>query len=183
MTRIESGILQSAKISLSPNFDDRPNEDDICGIVLHNISLPPGEFGGTYIDDLFLNRLDTTAHPYFEQLAGLHVSSHLLIRRGGELVQFVPFHKRAWHAGDSLWQGRTRCNDFTVGIELEGDDENPFTDKQYQQLVQCIHSLTLHYPGLSPDRITGHEDIAPGRKTDPGPFFDWQRLHQLLADN
>lgn len=183
MTRIESGFLQSAIPRLSPNHDDRPDHDDITGIVLHNISLPPGEFGGTFIDDLFLNRLDPSAHPYFREIAGLHVSSHLLIRRDGETVQFVPFHKRAWHAGESQWQGRTRCNDFTVGIELEGDDDNPFTDSQYQQLVQCIQALTLHYPGLSLDRITGHEHIAPGRKTDPGPFFDWTRLHRLLADD
>lgn len=183
MTRIESGILQSAIPRLSPNHDDRPDPDDITGIVLHNISLPPGEFGGRFIDDLFLNQLDPDAHPYFREIAGLHVSPHLLIRRNGEVVQFVPFHKRAWHAGQSQWQGRERCNDFTIGIELEGDDDNPFTDKQYQQLVPSIQTLTLHYPGLSLDRITGHEHIAPGRKTDPGPFFDWQRLQRLLAGN
>lgn len=183
MTRIESGILQSSILRLSPNCDDRPDAEDICGIVLHNISLPPGEFGGRYIDDLFLNQLNPEAHPYFQQIADLHVSSHLLIRRDGEVVQFVPFHKRAWHAGESQWQGRTRCNDFTIGIELEGDDENPFTDRQYQQLTQCVHALALHYPGLSLDRITGHEHIAPGRKTDPGPFFDWTRLQDMLASD
>lgn len=182
MTRIESGILQSAILRLSPNHDDRPDPDDITGIVLHNISLPPGEFGGRFIDDLFLNQLDPDAHPYFREIAGLHVSSHLLIRRDGEVVQFVPFHKRAWHAGQSQWQGRERCNDFTIGIELEGDDDNPFTEKQYQQLVPAIQTLTLHYPGLSRDRITGHEHIAPGRKTDPGPFFDWQRLQRQLTE-
>jgi len=129
---------------------------------------------------LFLNRLDCSFHPYFAQLRELKVSSHVLIRRDGELVQFVPFHKRAWHAGVSSWQGRERCNDFTVGIELEGCDEKPFEDVQYQILAEVIQALCQTYPELNYQRITGHEHIAPGRKTDPGPFFEWDYLKQLL---
>lgn len=177
---LAEGRCSEAVFTLSPNHDERPDPEDICGIIIHNISLPPGEFGGRYIDDLFLNRLDVTAHPYFEQLRELRVSAHLLIRRCGELVQFVPFHKRAWHAGQSSWQGRERCNDFTIGIELEGCDDQPFEDRQYQQLAKVIAGLCRTYPQLNYQRITGHEHIAPGRKTDPGPCFDWDYLRQLL---
>lgn len=175
-----SGWLTPVTKLASPNFDERPDADDICGIVIHNISLPPGEFGGSWIADLFLNRLDVNAHPYFAEIAGLKVSSHLLIRRDGEVQQFVPFTSRAWHAGQSCWQGRERCNDFTIGIELEGDDFSPFEDEQYQQLASVIKRLIATYPKLSTEHIAGHEHIAPGRKTDPGPFFDWQRLQALL---
>lgn len=174
------GLCADIQLSLSPNHDERPDSSDISGIVIHNISLPPGEFGATFIDDLFLNQLDCTAHPYFDALRELRVSSHLLIRRSGELVQFVPFHKRAWHAGVSSWQGRERCNDFTIGIELEGCDDQPFEDKQYHQLARIITALCAAYPQLNYERITGHEHIAPGRKTDPGPYFDWDYLRQLL---
>ncbi|MCX4187799.1 1,6-anhydro-N-acetylmuramyl-L-alanine amidase AmpD [Methylophaga sp. OBS4] len=177
----QTGLLQDAKILLSPNHDDRPDATDISGIVLHNISLPPGQFGGSWIDDLFLNRLDCSAHPYFAGLKDLQVSSHILIRRDGGVTQFVPFHKRAWHAGVSTWQGRERCNDFTIGIELEGCDDKAFGEAQYQSLVQLIKSLCDAYPALNYERITGHEHIAPGRKTDPGPCFDWGYLRALLA--
>ena len=176
----QSGWLDTAEILVSPNHDDPPDETDICGIVIHNISLPPGQCGGDWIADLFLNRLDPGAHPYFAEIADLRVSAHLLIRRDGELQQFVPFHKRAWHAGVSCWDGRERCNDFTIGIELEGDDETAFTAVQYQQLVAVIKTLLATYPLLTVDRVTGHEHIAAGRKTDPGPYFDWLQLKQLL---
>jgi len=174
------GLCRDIHVTLSPNQDERPDSSDISGIVIHNISLPPGEFGETFIDDLFLNRLDCSAHPYFEALRELKVSSHMLIRRNGDMVQFVPFHKRAWHAGVSSWQGRERCNDFTIGIEVEGCDDKPFEDIQYHQLAQIIMALCERYPRLNYERITGHEHIAPGRKTDPGPFFDWDYLRQLL---
>ncbi|MDX1574205.1 MAG: 1,6-anhydro-N-acetylmuramyl-L-alanine amidase AmpD [Methylophaga sp.] len=176
----QSGWLVPVTQLVSPNYDERPDVDDICGIIIHNISLPPGEFGGPWIADLFLNRLDVNAHPYFAEIAGLKVSSHLLIRRDGEVQQFVPFTKRAWHAGQSCWQGRERCNDFTIGIEMEGDDFSPFADEQYQQLASVIKLLIATYPKLTTEQIAGHEHIAPGRKTDPGPFFDWQRLQGLL---
>lgn len=174
------GLCIDAELKLSPNHDERPDPADISGIIIHNISLPPGEFGGEFIDDLFLNQLDCDAHPYFDQLRDLRVSSHLLIRRDGEMVQFVPFSRRAWHAGESSWQGREKCNDFTVGIELEGCDDKPFEDAQYHRLAEAIQCLCHHYPHLNYERITGHEHIAPGRKTDPGPFFEWDYLRQLL---
>lgn len=150
-------------------------------IVLHNISLPPEQFGGDYVDDLFLGRLDSTVHPYFAEIAGMEVSSHILIDRHGKLTQYVAFDQRAWHAGRSSFQGRDNCNDFSVGIELEGSDTQPFDDAQYVQLAACIQSIWLAYPTMARD-ITGHEDIAPGRKTDPGPFFDWSRLKALLPE-
>lgn len=177
---LEQGLYLDALFKPSPNFDARPAPDDISGIVVHNISLPPGQFGGEFIDDLFLNRLDCMAHPYFEQLRDLRVSAHMLIRRRGEVVQFVPFHRRAWHAGVSSWQGREKCNDFTIGIELEGCDDQAFEPVQYQALATVIKALCEAYPALNVDRITGHEHIAPGRKTDPGPYFDWAYLKQLL---
>lgn len=179
---LEQGLCVNATFKPSPNFDERPDPQDISGIVIHNISLPPGEFGAEFIDDLFLNQLDCEAHPYFEQLHDLKVSSHLLIRRNGELVQFVPFDKRAWHAGVSSWQGRERCNDFTIGIELEGCDDKPFEAVQYQQLTELVAALCEAYTELDYERITGHEHIAPGRKTDPGPHFDWDYLHRLLNE-
>ena len=174
------GLLPAAQFIASPNQDARPQDTEISMAVIHNISLPPGQFGGPCIADLFLNRLDINAHPYFAEIAGLKVSSHLLIRRDGEIQQFVPFHQRAWHAGQSCWDDRERCNDFTIGIELEGDDFSPFESVQYQQLVTVIKLLIATYPKLSAERIIGHEHIAPGRKTDPGPYFDWQQLQNLL---
>lgn len=177
---LQQGLLTQAVLHLSPNHDNRPDPSDITGIVIHNISLPPGEFGGGWVDDLFLNKLDPDAHPYFEKIADLQVSSHLLIRRDGELIQYVPFDKRAWHAGASSWDGRERCNDFTIGIELEGCDDNSFEPVQYQQLAGAISSLCDVYPQLNIENIKGHSDIAPDRKTDPGPFFDWDYLNKLI---
>ena len=173
---IKQGILQQARFCLSPNCDERPAGIVVDGIVIHNISLPPNEFGGDWITDLFLNRLDPAAHPYFAEIADFRVSAHLLIKRDGSVKQYVPFHQRAWHAGQSCWDGREACNDFTIGIELEGCDNQPFEDKQYITLSAVIQALLTAYPSLSKQRITGHSDIAPGRKTDPGPYFDWTRL-------
>jgi len=164
----------------SPNFDERPDPTDISLLVIHCISLPPGEFGNHYIDRLFCNQLDPDDHPYFEDVYQLTVSAHLLIKRDGSCVQYVPFDKRAWHAGKSTYQGRERCNDFSIGIELEGTESVDYTDRQYEQLAGVIRSLLEAYPKLSTQRITGHSDIAPGRKTDPGASFDWQRLLGLL---
>lgn len=164
----------------SPHFDDRPNERDISLLVVHNISLPPATFGTPYIDDFFRGGLDCSAHPYFATLQGVRVSAHCVIYRDGRVWQYVPFDKRAWHAGLSLYQGRDRCNDFSIGIELEGADDISYTDAQYQALVQLAASLIQQYPMLSIDRIVGHSDIAPGRKTDPGPAFDWPRFRADL---
>lgn len=171
-------LLKARRVP-SPNCDERPVAEDISLLVIHNISLPPGEFGGPHVDELFCNRLDPGAHPYFAGICHLRVSSHLLIRRDGSLVQYVPFHRRAWHAGESSFGGRTRCNDFSIGIELEGCDELCFTEAQYASLARVTAALLAHYPGLDRSRIRGHSDIAPGRKTDPGPCFDWGRY---LAD-
>jgi AmpD protein len=165
----------------SPNCDARPQADDISLLVIHNISLPPGRFGGPYIDQLFTNTLDWRAHPYFEDIQMLRVSAHLLIRRDGAVTQYVPFVQRAWHAGVSQFAGRERCNDFSIGIELEGSDAQPFTQKQYRRLIRVTRALMRHYPRLDAGRIVGHSDIAPGRKTDPGPHFDWARYRAALA--
>ena len=165
----------------SPNHDERPTGTLIDLLVIHNISLPPGEFGGPWIDDLFLNRLDPDAHPYFRDICGLHVSAHLLIRRDGELVQYVPLSKRARHAGESTFQGRNQCNDFSIGIELEGTDDIPYTEAQYQILAQVTRKIMQAYPAITPEHIIGHSDIAPGRKADPGPAFNWEHYHALLA--
>jgi len=167
--------LARAKRVPSPNCSDRPNGMAISLLVIHNISLPPGEFGGPWIDQLFLNRLEVGVHPYFADIAHLRVSAHLLIRRDGQLIQYVPFNRKAWHAGQSCFEGRESCNDFSIGIELEGCDDQPFSDQQYVALVQVTRELREAYPELTPARIVGHSDIAPGRKTDPGPCFDWQR--------
>lgn len=179
---IEHGWLTSARRAKTPNFDDRPDASDISLIVIHCISLPPGDFGGEWIDRLFSNSLEPTAHPYFAGICHLKVSSHLLIRRDGEIVQYVPFDKRAYHAGVSRYRDRTACNDFSIGIELEGTETIAYTDAQYRELAAVIRTLLRTYPSLSPERITGHSDIAPERKTDPGPSFDWTRLHGLLQE-
>jgi AmpD protein len=165
----------------SPNCDERPGACAPSLIVVHGISLPPGEYGGPWIDALFTNRLDPAAHPYFEQIRELRVSTHLLVRRDGELVQYVPFSQRAWHAGASCYRGRGACNDFAIGIELEGEDEVPYEQIQYQVLAGLIRLLRAHFPDIDADDIVGHSDIAPGRKSDPGPAFDWLRLRTLLA--
>ncbi len=163
----------------SPNFDARPPNAGISLLVVHNISLPPGEFGGDGIVRLFCNTLDYAAHPYFETLRGLCVSSHFLVRRGGELLQFVSCLDRAWHAGLSNWRGRDRCNDFSIGVELEGVDELPYADAQYETLAHLTRVLRRRYPILD---LAGHSDIAPGRKSDPGGAFDWPRYRRALSD-
>lgn len=175
-----SGLLRGARQVPSPNFDARPGGILPELIVVHGISLPPAQFGGPWIDRLFTNSLPPDEHPYFATMWTLRVSSHLLIRRDGEPVQYVPFHERAWHAGASSYQGRERCNDFSIGIELEGADEIAYEPAQYRMLSAVIIALCDAYPSLSLTRIAGHSDIAPGRKTDPGPAFDWQRLYALL---
>ncbi|RDH82112.1 MAG: 1,6-anhydro-N-acetylmuramyl-L-alanine amidase AmpD [endosymbiont of Escarpia spicata] len=176
------GLLSSAKQRPSPNQDERPPGCEIDLLVIHNISLPPGKFGGPWIDDLFLNRLRSEQHPYFAEIAALRVSSHLLIRRDGESIQYVPLHHRAWHAGESCFSGRERCNDNSIGIELEGTDEQPYTDAQYTALVEVTREIMARYPAITPNRITGHADISPGRKTDPGPAFDWERYRRMLLE-
>jgi AmpD protein len=176
----EGKYLLEARQVPSPNCDARPGGCDISLIVLHGISLPPGVYGGPEIDQLFTNRLDPAAHPYFTDIARLKVSSHALIRRDGEVVQYVPFTRRAWHAGDSCYAGRTACNDFSVGIELEGQDTEPYAAAQYRALAAVVRALVEAFPALSTNRIAGHCDIAPGRKTDPGPAFDWVALRSAL---
>jgi len=171
----------SARKISSPNFDDRPANMDISLLVIHSISLPPGQFGTGCVQDFFQNRLDVSAHPYFEGIANLRVSAHCLIERGGEITQFVPFNKRAWHAGVSSFQGRSNCNDFSIGIELEGTDDTPYTDMQYSVLVELSKYLLVNYPGITLDGIVGHSDIAPGRKTDPGAAFNWPQFKSRLA--
>lgn len=162
----------------SPNQDARPPGVEISLVVIHSISLPPGEYGGEHIERLFTNRLDPAAHPYFREVHALKVSAHFLIRRDGEVVQFVPVERRAWHAGASAWRGRSRCNDFSVGIELEGADDSPFEAAQYRELAELIARLAASVPLRA---IAAHSEIAPGRKTDPGTRFDWARLLTALA--
>ena len=170
----DAGWLPAARRVPSPNCDERPADETLRLIVIHAISLPPGEFGGPGILQLFTNCLDAEAHPYFREIQGLRVSAHFLVRRDGELIQFVPCSRRAWHAGVSNWQGRENCNDFSIGIELEGCDHLPFEDAQYQTLVQLLAELRQRFPI---DAVVAHSDVAPGRKTDPGPHFDWCRLY------
>jgi len=168
--------LRGVRFVPSPNSDRRPKPADVSLLVVHGISLPPGRFGGPWIERLFTNRMDYAAHPYFEGLRELRVSAHLCVRRDGRVVQYVPFHRRAWHAGVSLFEGRGRCNDFSIGVELEGTDDQPYQAVQYRALARVALALMRAYPRLTPARIVGHSDIAPGRKTDPGPAFDWTRL-------
>ena len=175
-----TGLLDAARQCPSPNRDARPDPDHIDLVLVHGISLPPGAFGGDAIDRLFTNTLDPAAHPCYEAIAHLRVSAHLLVRRDGGVVQYVPFHERAWHAGVSAWCGRPRCNDFSIGIELEGTDETPYADPQYERLAAIVDALATAYPRIDPARLAGHADVAPGRKTDPGPAFDWERLAALL---
>ena len=175
-----SGRLLGARQVDSPNCDDRPAGQGPELLVVHGISLPPGEFGGPWIEALFTNRLPADGHAYFAGLAGLQVSAHLLVRRDGTLVQFVPFHRRAWHAGASQWRGRERCNDYSIGVELEGTDALPYTRIQYQVLARVAAALCRAYPGLAVDAVVGHSDVAPGRKSDPGIAFDWPLLRSLL---
>lgn len=164
----------------SPNCDKRPARTRISLVVIHGISLPPGQYGGDYIDQLFTNTLDPDRHPYFQEINNLRVSAHLLIARNGLVTQYVPFNQRAWHAGRSSFQGCEECNNFSIGIELEGCDDEPYEDAQYQQLANVIKVIINAWPAVSRDRIVGHCDIAPGRKTDPGPAFDWEYFYKLL---
>ena len=172
------GWCHRARRADCTNFDMRPDDAEIRLLVIHNISLPPGEFGGHYIEDLFANRLDCDAHPYFAQLRGLRVSSHFLIRRDGELLQFVATHSRAWHAGLSNYKGQDRCNDFSIGIELEGTDTDDYCDAQYATLVAVTDALLRAHPITD---VCGHQHISPERKTDPGPSFDWMHFRSALA--
>ena len=176
----DTGIITPARQCPSPNRDARPAGAEPELVVLHGISLPPGRFGGPEIEALFTNTLDFDAHPYFREIRGLEVSAHLLLRRDGALIQFVPFTKRAWHAGDSCFRGRHRCNDFSIGIELEGEDETPYDDRQYEALENVLRAIFAAYPAVSAREVAGHCDIAPGRKVDPGPAFDWLRLYDGL---
>jgi N-acetyl-anhydromuramoyl-L-alanine amidase len=178
VTGVDIGIVPQAVQVPSPNWDLRPAGEAVTLLVIHNISLPPGEFGGDGIVRLFTNTLDCGAHPYYETLRGLRVSSHFLIRREGELIQFVPCACRAWHAGASVWNGRERCNDFSIGVELEGADDVPYTEAQYRRLADLTATLKSLYPIAD---IVGHADIAPGRKTDPGPAFDWAQYRSLVS--
>ncbi|HRX90457.1 MAG TPA: 1,6-anhydro-N-acetylmuramyl-L-alanine amidase AmpD [Steroidobacteraceae bacterium] len=171
-----TALLVGVRQVLSPHCDDRPAGMSIDLVVVHSISLPPDEFAGPWIDRLFTGSLPADGHPYFATLAGLRVAAHTLIRRDGEIVQYVPFTARAWHAGRSSWQGRENCNDFSVGIELEGTESAPYADAQYIALNALLGVLFAAYPGLSRAAIVGHSDVAPGRKTDPGASFDWQRV-------
>ncbi len=175
------GWLHGVRRMPSPNCDERPAHCGVDVIVVHGISLPPGEFGGGYVDALFTNTLDPAAHAYFADIASLRVSAHLLIDRTGDVTQYVPFDRRAWHAGESCFQDRQRCNDFSVGIELEGTDDLPYEDIQYQRLAAVIRALMRRWPDITPERIVGHNDIVPGRKTDPGPAFDWKRLRRMIS--
>lgn len=178
---VETGLMLGARQLVSPHCDDRPADTGIELLVIHGISLPPGQYGERWIEAFFLGQLPVNAHPYFAGIAAQRVSSHLLIRRDGEVVQFVPFHRRAWHAGVSQFQGRAACNDFSIGIELEGCDDQAYEAVQYSVLGSVTRALMASYPGISRSCVVGHSDIAPGRKTDPGPAFDWQRYHDLLV--
>ena len=176
--RVDSatGLLIGIKQVLCPFFDERPAGVAPDLIVLHGISLPPGEFGGPWVSRLFTGSLPPTVHPYFAEVAGLRVSAHLFLRRDGEIIQYVSFKDRAWHAGRSSWQGREACNDYSIGIECEGSDDISYTDAQYAALRELLPKLLAAYPAITKDRIVGHSDVAPGRKTDPGPSFDWSRV-------
>lgn len=178
----ESGLVNGARKVFSPNFDDRPRGVTIDALIIHAISLPPGEYGGKHVEEFFCNQLDSDAHPYFSEIAEIRVSSHFLINRSGELVQFVPVNKRAWHAGVSRCMGRQAVNDFSIGIELEGCDDDGFEEAQYRTLAELSGLLIAAIPSLSTKHIYGHEDIAPGRKTDPGPGFDWQNYRLALLE-
>jgi AmpD protein len=173
---VSTGLCVGVRQVLSPHFDARPSGVVPDLVILHGISLPPGEYGGPWIARLFTGGLPADHHPFFATLAGLRVSAHLLLQRDGELVQFVSFNARAWHAGKSSWQGRDACNDYSIGIECEGTDDEPYTDAQYDALRALLPILLEAYPAITRERIVGHSNVAPGRKTDPGPAFDWSRV-------
>ena len=178
---LESGLMRNARQVASPNYDARPDGAEAELIVVHGISLPPGEFGGPWIERLFMNTLPLDVHPYFAEIGELRVSSHLLVARDGALTQFVKFTDRAWHAGQSSYHGRAACNDFSIGVELEGLDTLAYEDAQYDTLAEVVAALCDAYPRLSPERLVGHSDISPGRKTDPGPAFDWERARRGIG--
>jgi AmpD protein len=174
----QSGFLKGVRFIPSPNFDERPPEEPVNLLVIHNISLPPRQYSGDAVIDFFTNRLDINAHDYFRAIADLKVSSHFFIRRDGEIIQFVSCNLRAWHAGISRWKERERCNDFAIGIELEGSDFDPYEDIQYEKLAELTRAIKRAYPI---EDVTGHHNIAPDRKTDPGPLFDWERYQAAIA--
>ena len=178
---ITTGWLDDARRVESSNCDDRPEGATIDAIVVHGISLPPGEFGGPWVEALFTNTLDPEYHPYFQEICQLRVSAHVLIHRDGRITQFVPFNRRAWHAGESSLAGRPCCNDYSIGIELEGSDDRPYESVQYDRLAELIAALKQAYPMITADRVVGHSDVSPGRKTDPGLAFDWPRVRKLLS--
>ncbi len=178
---IEDGWLNNVRRVISPHFDQRPDPQDISLLVIHYISLPPEQFGGGYIDEFFQGKLDPAVHPYFAEIQHLNVSAHCLIERDGSITQYVNFNQRAWHAGLSCFEGREKCNDFAIGIELEGSNEQPFTEAQYQSLAVLTRQIMRNYPLITKERIVGHSDISPGRKIDPGQYFDWQYYRKLLA--
>ena len=180
--QVQSGWLSGVRRVPSPHCNSRPENAEIDLLVVHSISLPPGQYGGSYIDEFFLGHLDIDAHPYFSEIGSLQVSAHLLIDRQGRVTQYVPFHQRAWHAGQSSFCGRENCNDFSIGIELEGLDTDTFTEAQYRSLADVTLAIMEAYPAIDKSRITGHSDIAPGRKLDPGPGFDWKHFFFKLDD-
>ncbi|HGO5824435.1 TPA: 1,6-anhydro-N-acetylmuramyl-L-alanine amidase AmpD [Mannheimia haemolytica] len=180
--KIEQGCLTSQKQVPSPHFSQRPNQEDISLLVIHYISLPPEEFGGDFIDLFFQGKLDPTAHPYFEEIKDLRVSAHCLINREGEITQYVNFNDMAWHAGVSCFEGREKCNEYSIGIELEGSNNQPFTQAQYQSLANLTKAIQQSYPQITDERITGHCHIAPERKIDPGQYFDWAYYKHLLKE-
>ena len=182
LTINDAGWLQTAEVMQSPNCDARPDNSKIKLIVIHGISLPPAEFGGGYIQQFFCNQLDANAHDYFPTICQMQVSAHCLIERDGNITQFVSFLDRAWHAGVSSWRGEQSCNDYSIGIELEGSDDLAYDDRQYDQLNTLVTSLISHYPGIDNDAVCGHSEIAPGRKTDPGPAFDWKRINNTTVE-
>lgn len=173
--------LRGVRFVASPNFNHRPDAADLSLLVIHAISLPPDRFGGPYVEQFFTNTLNPAAHPYFATIKDLKVSAHLFVARDGTVTQFVPFHRRAWHAGKSVFEGRADCNDYSIGIELEGSDSQRFESAQYRTLIGLTKALRRAYPRITPDRIVGHSDIAPGRKTDPGPQFDWERYRRAIS--
>ncbi len=177
---IQNGWLKNVTHIPSPHHDERPTNTPPSLLVIHNISLPPGQFGGPYINQLFTGTLNPEEHPFFDEIKHLRVSAHCLIRRDGTVIQYVPFNLRAWHAGQSIYQGKEKCNDFSIGIELEGTDFEPFTTEQYDSLTSITQALISQYPDIK-DNITGHSDIAPERKTDPGPYFDWLKFKNQLS--
>lgn len=178
--KIKKHQLENVEFCPSPHFNERPNPKDISLLVIHNISLPPGEFGGHFIENFFQGKLTSTCHPYFDEIREMQVSAHCLIKRDGTIIQFVPFDKRAWHAGISRFGDREQCNDFSIGIELEGTDEFPYTYFQYNSLRDLTKALMKNYPKITMDKIVGHQHIAPERKTDPGLAFNWNKYKELL---